>query len=163
MRMVLGTALLTLVYCLALASANPWDIGLGALIGFSILITFRRFLFLEPATSPGNIVTRGLRFPLLVAATVVDIVRGTIDVAKVVLSPKIVSHGGLVEIPDGGRTTSGVIVSGLINTISPGSVLIDIDPESRDLTIHAIDASEPGEVVAKQQRFYERYQRPIWP
>ena len=97
------------------------------------------------------------------AATVVDIVRGTIDVAKVVLSPKIVSHGGLVEIPDGGRTTSGVIVSGLINTISPGSVLIDIDPESRDWTIHAIDASEPGEVVAKQQRFYERYQRPIWP
>jgi multisubunit Na+/H+ antiporter MnhE subunit len=92
----------------------------------------------------------------------VDIVRGTIDVAKVVLSPKVVSRGGFVEIPDGGRTTSGVIVSGLINTLSPGSVLIDIEPESRDWTIHTIDASHPEEIVAHQQSFYKRFQRPVW-
>ena len=163
MRMVLGTALLALVYCLALASANPWDIGLGAVFGFTILCTFRRFLFLEPATSPGMVLSRGIHFPVLVAATLVDIVRGTIDVAKVVLSPKIASRGGLVEIPDGGRTASGVIVSWLINTLSPGSVLIDIEPASRDWTIHVIDASQPAEIVAHQQSFYERFQRHVWP
>lgn len=163
MRIVLGTALLTLVYCLALASANPWDIGLGAVFGFIILVTFRGFLFLEPATAPGNVLSRAVHFPALVAATIVDIVRGTIDVARVVLSPTIVSRGGLVEIPDGGRTTSGVIVSGLINTISPGSVLIDIDPDSRDWTIHTIDALHPEEFIARQQDFYERFQRPVWP
>ena len=40
MRMVLGTALLTLVYCLALASANPWDIALGAVFGFPSCFRF---------------------------------------------------------------------------------------------------------------------------
>lgn len=163
MSMMLGTALLTLVYCLALASANPWDIGLGAVFGFSILFMFRGFLFLEPATSPGSVLSRVIHFPALAAATMIDIMRGTIDVAKIVLSPKIVSRGGLVEIPDGGRTTSGVIVNGLINTMSPGSVLIDIDPESLDWTIHVVDASHPEEVIANQQSFYERFQRPIWP
>jgi multicomponent Na+:H+ antiporter subunit E len=163
MRMVMGTALLALVYCLALASANPWDIGLGAVFGFTILCIFRTFLFLEPTTSPRYVLTRAIHFPALVAVTTVDIVRGTIDVARIVLSPKIVSRGGLVEIPDGGRTTSGVIVSGLINTLSPGSVLIDIDPESLDWTIHVVDASHPEEIVAHQQSFYERFQRPIWP
>lgn len=163
MRIVLGTALLTLVYCLALASANPWDIGLGVVLGCFILFTFRRFLFQELAASPGNVLSRAVHFPVLVLATFANIVRGTIDVAKVVLSPRIESRGGLVEIPEGGRSVSGVIVSGMINTLSPGSVLIDIDPETRNWTIHSIDASHPEEIVAEQQSFYRRFQRPVWP
>lgn len=163
MRMMLESIVLACVYCLALASVHPWDFGIGALLGFGILRAFRSFLFIEPETSIGNVLARALHFPLLVLAIGFDIVKGTVDVARLVLSARIGTEGEMVGIPGGGRSASGVIVSGLINTISPGSVLIDIDPQTYEWTIHTVDTSPPEEVIARQQAIYTRFQRPVWP
>jgi multisubunit Na+/H+ antiporter MnhE subunit len=70
---------------------------------------------------------------------------------------------GFVTIPDGRRTASGVMVSGLLDTLSPGSVLIEDDPLAGTWTIHSIDASDPQKTVSELERFYEHYQRPVWP
>lgn len=104
-----------------------------------------------------------MHFPRLVAATIADITRGTVNVARISLAPKVPRNEGFVTIPNGRRTESGVVISGLINTISPGSVLIDIDPEDQTWMIHVIDASDPDAVVEEVQEFYERRQRPVWP
>jgi multisubunit Na+/H+ antiporter MnhE subunit len=163
MRVISGTTLLTIIYCLSLGSTSPWDIGIGAVLALGILYTFRNFLFHGPSPAMGDVPSRAIHFPMLVLATVFDIVRGTLDVAKVVLRPAMASQGGMVEIPEAGRTASGVVVSGLINTISPGSVLVDIDPQTLNWTIHCVDASKPEKVVAWQQSFYDRFQRSVWP
>jgi len=163
MRMTLSTLVLTLIYCLSLGSTSPWDIGIGAILGLGVLYAFRDFLFHGPQTSARDVLSRAIHFPMLVLATVYDIVRGTLDVAEVVLRPAMAPRGGMVEIPGAGRTASGVVVSGLINTISPGSVLVDIDPETLNWTIHCADASKPEKIIAWQQSFYDRFQRPVWP
>jgi multisubunit Na+/H+ antiporter MnhE subunit len=68
-----------------------------------------------------------------------------------------------VAIPNADRTPSGVIISGYLNTLSPGSVLIHPDPDAETWTIHALDVSDPQAVIENAQEFYERYQRPVWP
>jgi len=66
-------------------------------------------------------------------------------------------------VPIGERTTSGVAVSALTTTMSPGEVLVDIDWERGVMLIHVLDARDPDAVRARHLRFYERYQRRVFP
>jgi multisubunit Na+/H+ antiporter MnhE subunit len=153
----------TAVYALALASRDPWDLAAGALLGLAVALVFRAFVFPENGTARIPWYRRVLHFPALVVATAVEIVRGTFQVARVVLSPSRAARAGFVDIPVGERTPSGVAINGLLNTLSPGSVFIDVDPATGSWRIHTIDASDPNQVRADIQRHYERYQRPVWP
>lgn len=163
MRFVFTTITLMFVYALSIGSVHPWDLGLGAILGLAVVLAFRGFLFTEQETALGVVLRRAAHFPYLMLGTVLDITRGTIDVARIVLSPRVRELGGFVDIPYGNRTHSGVVVSGLISTLSPGSVLIDIDPDARTWTMHVIDATDEEGVIAYEQEFYERYQRAVWP
>jgi multisubunit Na+/H+ antiporter MnhE subunit len=51
----------------------------------------------------------------------------------------------------------------MLDTLSPGSVLIDHDPAAKTWTIHTVDASDEEATARELERFYERYQRPVWP
>jgi multisubunit Na+/H+ antiporter MnhE subunit len=162
-RMALSAAGLTAIYCLALASADPWDVAIGALLSLIVLVAFHPFLFVLPPRPVPELIARLAHLPRLMLATTANIINGTFAVARVVLTPGPVRGPGLVTIPIGKRTPSGVAMSGLLDTLSPGSVLIDVDPASGTWTIHALDATAPGEVIADVQEFYDRYQRQVWP
>ncbi|MCA9877650.1 MAG: Na+/H+ antiporter subunit E, partial [Thermomicrobiales bacterium] len=101
MRTLVGTLLLAATYCLALASANPWDIGLGLLLGFLLLRGFHAFIFPNPALGGGEVMRRLIHLPRLILAVFVEIVRGTLTVAKAVLSPHLPEDRGFVSIPVG--------------------------------------------------------------
>jgi multisubunit Na+/H+ antiporter MnhE subunit len=163
MRVVATVAALTGVYALMLASANPWDFGTGAVLGALIVLVFIRFLFPTPALPPGEVIRRAATAPALIAAAVANIVAGTLIVAKVVLSKEGPRHSGFVVIPQGDRTHAGVVVSSWLDTLSPGTVLVEIDDEARTWTIHALDASDPDGMRADLERFYQRFQRPVAP
>ncbi len=86
MRTLIGTLLLAATYCLALASADPWDVGIGLVLGFLILRGFRSFIFPEQGPAGSNLLRSLVHLPRLIVAVFVDIVRGTVDVAQAVLS-----------------------------------------------------------------------------
>jgi multisubunit Na+/H+ antiporter MnhE subunit len=163
MRTLLGTLMLAATYCLTLASADPWDIGAGILLGYLVLRGFRGFIFNEPGATPGEVARRVVYLPRLVVATFAEIVRGTIVVARAVLSPHVPEKQGFVSIPIGRRTEDGVIFSGLLLTLSPGSVYIGVDRAADSWVIHSMDTSDEAVVVADAQNFYEKYQRPVLP
>ena len=163
MRFVFTTAALTAVYALALASADPWDLGIGAALSVCVLLTFRRFLFAGRGLPPRVTLRRAVHFPVLVLGAAANITRGTVQVIRVVLGWTSAHNAGFVEIPIGDRTDIGVVVSGMLDTLSPGSVLVDIDSEAETWMIHALDAKNPDAVREDVDRFYERFQRPVWP
>jgi multicomponent Na+:H+ antiporter subunit E len=68
-----------------------------------------------------------------------------------------------VEIPIGERSETGLAVSGIANTLSPGTVMVDVDVAAGSWTIHSIDVSDEDAVREDVQRFYDRYQRQVWP
>lgn len=163
MRTLTGTLLLALTYCLALSSADPWDVGMGLALGFLVLRGFRAFIFPEPAPAESNMLRSLVYLPRLVVAVGGEILRGTWNVARAVLTSQLPETHGFVSIPVGSRTEQGVDVSGFLNTLSPGSVYIGIDTDANSWVIHALDAEDAQDVAADAQAFYEKYQRSVLP
>lgn len=162
-RAAFSLVLLTLVYALVLASFSPWDLAFGATLSGILLYAFRGYVFGgDPAPIPG-LLGRMLAFWPFVFAVLKDTIVGTWLVTQVTLGLKSLETPGVVAVPIGERTPVGVAVSALVTTISPGAVLIDVDWDERVMLIHAIDAADPEEVIREHERFYQRYQRKVFP
>jgi multisubunit Na+/H+ antiporter MnhE subunit len=161
-RTVLVVVLLTLVYALTLASLHPLDLALGALLG-ALASRAVRAVPSPVDRSTGPLLGRVLRFPAFLGGLLVDVVAGTWDVALRALHLRPLERPGIVLVPIEERSGLGVAVSALATTLSPGSLLVDIDWERRVMLIHVIDATDPDGVRARHRRFYDRYQRGVFP
>jgi multisubunit Na+/H+ antiporter MnhE subunit len=162
-RIVGATEILAGIYALALASADPWDLALGAGLGLAVVLTFRGFVLPGAVLPAWQVARRLVGLPPLLAATLVEVARGTVAVARAVLAPARARHAGFVVLPVLEQTEAGVAMTGLLTTLSPGSVLIEVDPQAQTRTMHVLDASSPEEVAEQVRQFYERFQRPVWP
>ncbi len=162
-RILLSVALLTTIYALVLASIDPWDLALGAALSAVLLWVFRSFLFGDRPAAPSSLRRRAFAFVPFAAMVVWDIIVGTWNVALVVLHFRSLTHPGIVAIPIENRTPTGVAVSALVDTLSPGSFLVDVDWEWRVMLIHVLDATDPDAVRNKHREFYQRYQRHVFP
>lgn len=154
--------LLTLVYLLVLGSFEPADIAMGVVISGALIFGTRKFSFREKPTSP-NLLSRFVHFWPFAVAEVWNIVTGTWAVALVTLHIRSLVSPGIVAVPIGERTPTGVAVSAQCTTLSPGTFLVDVDWERGVMLIHALDASDPDEVRRDHQEFYEKWQRKVFP
>lgn len=162
-RFLLALGLLVLVYALVLASVEPWDLAFGALFGGGLLWASRRFVFAEKERPAASLPRRMLAFVPFAVAVVWFILKGTWDVTLVVLHVRPLAHPGIVAVPIEERSALGVVVATLETSLSPGSVLVDIDWERRVMLIHYLDASDPDKIRADHRHFYERHQRRVFP
>jgi multisubunit Na+/H+ antiporter MnhE subunit len=161
-RVAVIVLFVTLTYLLVLGSFHPWDIAAGVIISCALLLFARRFVFdFEPAAP--NFLKRFLYFWPFAAAVVWDITKGTWEVALITLHLRPLVSPGIVAIPIGKRTPTGVAVSALATTLSPGTFLVDVDRERQVMLIHTMDASDPDRVREDHQEFYRRYQSRVFP
>ena len=162
-RVVAAAIGLGLLYVLTLASTDPVDLAMGTAAGGALLLVLRDRLRPVRAADAGTLPSRIAWFPVLIGAILLDVLLGTWDVALRVLHLRPIEHPGIVEVPVGDRTELGVAVSALATTLSPGTVLVDVDQERGVMLLHVIDASDPDRVRADLQRFYDRAQRGVFP
>ncbi|HVL31299.1 MAG TPA: Na+/H+ antiporter subunit E [Solirubrobacteraceae bacterium] len=155
--------LLTLAYLLTLASFDPWDVAIGALLAAGVLAWSRRALPASGRTGAGLLLRRIAAFPLFAAAIVREVVTGTWQVSLIVLGLRPLARPGIVAVPIGERTPTGVAATALALTLSPGEVLVDIDDRSQVMLVHVVDASDPDAVRARHDEFYRRYQQGVFP
>jgi multisubunit Na+/H+ antiporter MnhE subunit len=94
-------------------------------------------------------------------AIVWDVVKGTWEVALVVLHLRPLVRPGIVKVPIGERTPTGVAVTALVTTLSPGALLVEANDEF--MLLHVINASDPGAVRKDREDFYQRYQKKVFP
>lgn len=163
-RFLLSALGLTLIYSMFLLSTKAWDLAAGALLATGLVLLFRRHLFVErmgrSSSGFGNRIVALLRFTWYVY---VDVIEGLWQVLSIVVGLRPLTRSGIVAIPVGERTKSGVAMTAWAMTLSPGSVLIDVDWERQVMLFHFIDATEPDELRKKIQDFYRNYQRPVFP
>ncbi|HJU00470.1 MAG TPA: Na+/H+ antiporter subunit E [Actinomycetes bacterium] len=155
-------AVLTVVYLLSLGSVDPLDAAEGLVLATALSLGLRGRLERPQGTGP-SLAARVAAFPRLLGGLLVEVLRGTWDVALRVLGLRPVEGSGIVLIPIGERTELGVAVTGLLAGLSPGSMLVEVDAEHRAMLFHVIDASDPDAVRDHFDRFYQRYQRPVFP
>ncbi|MDQ3316823.1 MAG: Na+/H+ antiporter subunit E [Actinomycetota bacterium] len=159
-RLFLPLVLLTLVYALVLGSFYPADLALGVVLSGVLLFALRGFVLPgEPA--PSGVFGRVVGFFPFVAAVARDVAVGTWEVTLVTLHLRPLVRSGIVAIPIGGRTETGVAVSALVATLSPGEVLVDVDRGV--MLVHVLDAADPDGVRRRHEDFYRRYQQKVFP
>ncbi len=147
------------VWLLALGDVSPGDLIVGLFVSAGVLWLLG---YHRSDRTPEGFPGRVLRFwPFLLAAGR-EIVVGTRDVTAVVIGARPATPG-YVEVPIGARTRNGIVVTGWLTTLIPGSVLIDIDDERGIMLFHVLDATEPEDFRSSLDRFYERYQRHVFP
>lgn len=163
MNRLLALLILATVYLLTLASVKPLDVVTALVLAGALLIGLNRFLA-RPASEGGPpLLRRLLHAPAFALAVIVEITVGTWRVVLLVLGIRKLTHPGIVLIPIGDRSETGVVVTALSITLSPGEVLVDIDWERRAMLVHVIDASDADAVRAHYQHFYDRFQKPVLP
>lgn len=167
MRYAFAVIALTIVFALTLASFDPSDFMIGAALAIGVLLLFRMASLTADNTVPQdetpNPLTRAIWFFPLCGRAMWDIIRGTWQVFLIVSGIRELEHPGIVLVPVGDRTPTGVAVSALISTLSPGTLVIDIDFAQGVMLIHSIDASDPDQIRLEHQHFYDRYQRHVFP
>jgi multicomponent Na+:H+ antiporter subunit E len=160
-RAVFAVLILTGVYAMVLASFHPWDLFFGVVVSGVLVYAFRSFVFGGSPNPLTGLAGRAAAFFPFAVAVVWDVLKGTWEVALITLHVKPLVEPGVVKLPVGERTPTGVAVLGLVTTLSPGAFLIEANDEF--MLIHVIDASDPDAFLAEREDFYRRYQRKVFP
>jgi multisubunit Na+/H+ antiporter MnhE subunit len=160
---LLTVALLTALWLVTLVSVAPLDVLLGVLVGAAVLLGVSRKEPTLPDAATVPLGRRLLAFPRFALATLREMLVGTWDVALRVVHLRPVERPGIVLVPIGERTPTGLAASALADTLSPGEVLVDVDHERRVMLVHVIDATDPDAIRAKHEEFYRRHQRGAFP
>ena len=168
-RYIVAVLALTLVYALALASFHPWDLLFGAGLSAALLFASRRFVFGADGTAPrpesGGLTLLGRVVAFVPFAAVVfrNILVGNWEVTLVTLGLRPLVRPGIVAVPVGERTPTGVAVWAVVTGLPPGSFFVDVDRERGVVLIHVLDARDPEAFREEQEDFYRRYQSKVFP
>lgn len=158
---------LTIVFVLAIASGEPLDVVIGAILAAGTLAMLRGLLWPAGAASrtltTGEALRRLAAAPIYCAVVVWEITVGTWQVARVVLGLAPIHEPGIVVIPVDDRSEAAAVLTALAATVSPGELVVHHDTERRELHMHLLDASDPDAVRERYRRTYERFQKRVLP
>lgn len=143
------TVTLTVLWLLLVNQPSAGQLVLGALLGWLIPFATSRFW-------PEHI---RIRHPLTLlrylAVLVIDIVRGSFHVARLILRGPAHLRPVFIEIPLALETD--LAISLLANTISltPGTVSALLSEDKRTLVVHTLDTDDAAALIADIKQRYE--------
>ena len=145
---------LTVLWLMLNQTLAPGQILLGALL--AIVLAWSASA-LRPL--PANL-QRLDRAALLALIVLMDIVRSSLSVARIVLG--LVSQrqirSDFLQIPLDLRDPHGLAALAIIVTSTPGTVWVGLSPEGDTLTLHVLDLQDEAELI---HLIKERYERPL--
>lgn len=160
MTRVVSALAFAALYLGVLGSVALADVAMALAVGALLALAF---------TSGGEL--RGVRealrrlvfLPLFFIGVALEVLRGAARMALVVLGVRDWRRQGVIDVVLGARSSVGISVSALVTGLSPSSVVVDIDYAEGVMLVHVIDASDPDAVQRGLRRFYERFQRAVFP
>lgn len=145
LRMILLGLILAAAWLLWSGLYKPLLLGLGALsVTLSLWLANRIGTFDEP--SPFATV---IHLPRLWGWLFVEIVKSSIDVARIILDPKLPISPTVVEFKTSCKGPIGQAILGNSITLSPGTVTLDVHEDRvkvHCLTVHGASDIEGGEL-----------------
>lgn len=155
------------IYAFTIGSVAPVDFAVGAFLAALLHLLLRQFMsqsqIRDESTPYPPAWRRAIWAPLFIVAVARDIVVGTWDVLLYTIGLRSFESAGIVRIPIGDRTTTGVAVSAWAITVAPGSAYVDTDWDAGEMLVHVLEAEEAEKIRRIYGEFYERYQRRVFP
>lgn len=124
---------------------DPLLLGLGfASTVFAVFLALRMEV-IDHESYPFHLTGRLIRFWLFLSK---EIVLANIDVVKRVLGPKNKVNPRVVRIPSPQRTDLGLVIYANSITLTPGTVSMQVTPES--ITVHALSQEGAADLEAER-------------
>ena len=142
------SALLGFSWLLLQQTLAPFHLISALLIGLIVPRLLHGFL---PISSP----LRLLPAVRLLGVVLWDIVLSNITVARLVLGPMQRLQPAWVTVPLALSHPTAISLLASIITTTPGTVSCTIDEKKRHILVHALDCSDPAQMVADIQARYE--------
>lgn len=137
---------LGIMWCFVHGTINIENFLLGSVLGIIVIRPFRELYHFEEELSfkraIGKIPNQIHYFMVLI----VEIIKASIMVAKIVLSPKMDIKPGIIAVPLRTKTSGGITAIANTITLTPGTLTIDVADDRSVLYVHSIDASYPESI-----------------
>lgn len=162
MMLIIGTILAsTIVFGLMTADLSWQNMVVGFAISSGVLVLLRKESL--PRTLPPTGFALHVIFtsPLLFWYLFVDILKGTWLVIQTTVGLRELRKPGIVKMPIGKHSPYGVGPVGYFITLSPGSFLVDVDWDAREMLVHVLDASDPDQVRQDAEKYYKLWEHPL--
>lgn len=140
---VIYSVALGIGWCFLHGAINLPNFLIGLVLGFLVIRPFRQLYDIDEQASYSDFIRRIPKIARYLSMLIVEIIKASIVVAKIVLQPKIDIHPGIIAVPV--RTTKDVSITAIANTITltPGTLTIDVSDDRSALYVHSIDVSDP--------------------
>jgi multicomponent K+:H+ antiporter subunit E len=145
---------LTALWLMLNQTLAPGHILLGALLGIALAWSGSA---LRPLRANFQRLDRAALLALIV---LMDIVRSTLSVARIVLglAPRPDIRSDFLQIPLDLRDPHGLAALAIIVTSTPGTVWVGLSPAGDTLTLHVLDLQDEAELI---HMIKHRYERPL--
>jgi len=147
---ILLNLLIALVWMLLHESWNFMNFGMGYVIGFFIILSMRRFF-------PAPFYGRKIRYILqLIGLFTAELLKSSIVVIRQVTRPKLNIQPGIFRSDTILKSDMEITLLSALLNLTPGSIVMEIDPKAGVLFIHAMDITEFCNGITRTQRKYEK-------
>ena len=127
---------LLVLFWLVLAGAWSWQVVLAAVVAAVLVVASNRDSLLKPQEIPG-MNGRGLRLWLIyVLRFVLELFKANVQVAKIVLSPRLRIAPRVIHFPTRIQSEVGRVVLATTISLTPGTLTLHVTRDS--LWVHAL-------------------------
>lgn len=103
-------------------------------------------------------IARRIRAVFVLAAIFLwDLVAASLEVARIVLSPRIRVRPAIIVVPVSVRKPWAVALFAYFTSLTPGSTCLHVSEDRRRLYLHVLNAADPEVAIARFRRLYERW------
>lgn len=152
MRMALLNFVLALVWMALRASFRPVDFIVGFVIGFGIImLTHRAF-----GVTSSNYSRKSWQIVRFIGFTFWNIIKANVAVARIVLSPQMNIHPGILAVTMDSCSDVGMTSLANLITLTPGTVTLDVASDKCTLYIHFMNVDDPDALRSEIKNYFER-------
>jgi len=146
---ILLNLLIAMVWMLLHDEWNTLTYAIGYLIGFIIIFSLRRFF---PAPFYGKKSWSILKLFLLF---IIELVKSSFVVIAQVARPKLNIEPGIFKVETKLKSDWEITLLSNLLTLTPGSVVMEVDPRQGIMYLHVMDASEFHHSIMKSKHVFE--------
>lgn len=162
---------LAVVWMALQRSVTLADFIVGFALGFAIIALTQRVLLDEVAdllaSQRASAVTsyprQTWRIISFIGFALWSIVKANIDVARIVIRPRLNIKPGIIAIPLDVRSEVGITVLANLITLTPGTVTLDVSSDRRTIYVHCIDIQDADAIRDDIKQNFERRVMELFP
>lgn len=92
-----------------------------------------------------------------------SIIKANIDVARIIIRPRLDIQPGILAIPLDVQSEIGITLLSNLITLTPGTVTLDISHDRKTLYVHVMDIKDPDAARKEIKEDFERRVMDIFP